>query len=55
MSAQPVKRISIQNSQQLDLRVKLQLSNFIEKERAPIGELKQSGFGDLGPGERAFS
>ncbi len=54
ITAQSVKRISVQHSQQLDLRVQLQFPDFIQEERAPVREFKQSRLGNIGPGERPF-
>src|SRR5208283_5987377 len=40
--------------QQLDLRVQLQLSNFVEKQRAPVSQFKQARLGNISAGESAL-
>ncbi len=54
MAAQAVEGGSIQHAQELDLRLKLQFTDFIEEERALISKLEQPGLGHVGAGKRAF-
>src|ERR1700727_1504763 len=54
MTAQPVKRISVQHAQQFDLSVKLQFSDFIKEQSAAVGEFKESRLGDIGARECAL-
>src|ERR1700685_965163 len=54
VSAEPIERMTVQNTQQFYLSLKLQLSNFIEEECALVGELEESGLRRIGPGKRAF-
>src|ERR1700689_1637750 len=48
MASEPVERRSVQHAQQLDLRLNLQFADFIEEERALVGEFEQAGLGCIG-------
>src|SRR5271163_3197542 len=54
VASQAVEGRTIQHTQQLDLRLKLQFADFVEEERALVGEFEQAGLGRIGPGEGAL-
>src|SRR5271165_3239010 len=51
MPAQTVERLAIENAQQLDLRLRLQFSDFVEEERSLVGQFKKPGLGSVGAAE----
>jgi hypothetical protein len=54
VTAEPVERISIQDTQELDLSLQLQFADFIEEERTLVGKFEQAGLGRIGARKRAF-
>src|SRR5215472_7137180 len=54
VSAQTVKRLAIEDAQQLHLRLQLQFADFIEKQRSPICQLEQPGLGAVSAAESSF-
>ena len=53
-AAQPLELARLNHAQQLDLGRQVQLADFIEKERAPLGELEASFLRRVRAGERPF-
>jgi len=47
VASQTVEGRSVQHAQKLNLSLKLQFADFIEEERALVGELKQAGLGRI--------
>src|SRR5690349_8302963 len=54
VTAQAVERLPIQHAEQFHLRLQLQLANFVEEERALVGEFEQAGLRRISAAERAF-
>src|SRR5271154_6525081 len=54
VASQAVEGRSVEHAQQLDLSLKLEFSDFIEKERALVGEFEQAGLGRIRAGEGAL-
>src|SRR3981081_3079790 len=54
VAAQAVKRLTVEHAQKLDLGLYLQFSDFIEEERALVGQLEQTRLGRVGTAECAF-
>ena len=51
MSTQTVIRSAVQNAQQFHLDLRLQFANFVEKNRALVGQFKQTGLRGIGATE----
>src|ERR1700722_4890175 len=54
MPAQAVEGVAIEHAQELHLRLKLQFPDFVEKQRALVGQFEQACPGGVGSGKRAF-
>ncbi len=54
MTAQAVKRISVQHAQELHLSLRLQFADFIQKKCSLVREFEQAGLGRIGASERAL-
>ncbi len=54
IAAQPVVRCAVQNAQQLDLQFGVELTDLIQQDRAPVGQLEQPFFAALGAAEGAL-
>ena len=54
MPAETVEGLAIEHAQQLDLRLQLQFADFVEEERALVGQFEESGLGSVSAAERAF-
>src|SRR5690348_18046466 len=54
MAAEPVKRLAVEHTQQLYLRLQLQFADFIEEKRALVGEFEQSRLRGVGATEGTF-
>src|ERR1700722_12155767 len=54
MAAEAVEGLPVENAQKFDLHLQLQLADFVEEERAFVGEFEKAGFGGIGSAEGAF-
>jgi len=54
MPTQTVVGSPVQHAQQLDLDMRRQLADFVEKESSLVGQFKESGLGRVGAAESAF-
>src|SRR4051794_10725507 len=54
MAAQPIIGRPVKHAQKLDLNLCLQFADLVEKNRAFVGELKQTGLRSVGAAEGSF-
>ncbi len=54
VAAQTVEGLAIQHAQQFHLSLQLQFADFVEEQRALVGQFKQTGLGGIGAAEGAF-
>src|SRR5450432_1117780 len=54
MPSEAIERLPVQHAQKFHLRLQLQLSNFVKKERALVCKFEQTRLRGIGSAERTF-
>src|SRR5579859_2230465 len=54
MPAETIEGLAVQHSQELHLSLQLQLADFVQEQRALVGQFEKTGLGSVGAAESSF-